>query len=160
MTSGIPFEGSNRAIWALGLRNPYTFNFDLTNGKMYINDVGQNTWEEVNRGVRGANYGWPQCEGRCTQAGTKQPTFQYNHNGGSASITGGTFYRATRFPTAYRGSYFFGDYILGKIWWIDILGKTHTFTTGAKSPVDLTVGPDGRLYYASLYEGAIYRISR
>src|SRR5205823_6118401 len=55
--------GQNRAIWALGLRNPYTFTFQPGTGRMHINDVGQNTWEEIDVGVAGANYGWPSTEG-------------------------------------------------------------------------------------------------
>src|SRR6185369_6176783 len=55
--------GDNRAIWALGLRNPFTFSFQPGAGRMFINDVGENTWEEINDGLRGSNYGWPNCEG-------------------------------------------------------------------------------------------------
>src|SRR5215211_3203824 len=55
--------GVNRAIWAMGLRNPFTFAFQQTTGRMFINDVGQNTWEEINDGIAGANYGWPSTEG-------------------------------------------------------------------------------------------------
>src|SRR5207249_8583728 len=58
-------SGDNRAIWALGLRNPFTFGFQPGTGRMFINDVGQDTWEEINEGVAGANYGWPNCEGAC-----------------------------------------------------------------------------------------------
>ena len=61
------------AIWALGLRNPYRFSFDSLTGRMLIGDVGQNTVEEVNVGVRGANYGWPACEGSCGNAGHDEP---------------------------------------------------------------------------------------
>src|SRR5262249_14360225 len=56
-------SGQNRAIWALGLRNPYTFAFHRTTGRLFINDVGENTWEEIDDGIRGANYGWPETEG-------------------------------------------------------------------------------------------------
>ena len=57
--------GVNRATWSLGLRNPFTFAFQPGTGRMLINDVGQYTWEEINEGVAGANYGWPNCEGAC-----------------------------------------------------------------------------------------------
>ena len=63
------------AIWARGLRNPYRFSFDPANGRMYIGDVGQNSVEEINIGVRGANYGWPTCEGSCATAGMTNPLF-------------------------------------------------------------------------------------
>jgi glucose/arabinose dehydrogenase len=62
--------GQNRAIWALGLRNPYTFSFQETTGRLFINDVGQDTWEEINEGVAGSNYGWPNCEGPCATPGS------------------------------------------------------------------------------------------
>ena len=65
--------GVNRAIWALGLRNPYTFAFQLVTGRMFINDVGEGTWEEVNEGIRGANYGWPDSEGPTTLPGITAP---------------------------------------------------------------------------------------
>ena len=55
--------GQNRAIWALGLRNPFTFAFQPGTGRMFINDVGQNAWEEINDGIAGSNYGWPTTEG-------------------------------------------------------------------------------------------------
>src|ERR1700752_665763 len=61
--------GLNRAIWAVGLRNPFTFSFQAGTGRMHINDVGQGTWEEVNVGTAGANFGWPTCEGTCGAAG-------------------------------------------------------------------------------------------
>src|SRR4030095_7719083 len=57
--------GNNRAIWALGLRNPFTFDFQPGTGRMFINDVGELTWEEINDGIAGSNYGWPNCEGIC-----------------------------------------------------------------------------------------------
>src|SRR3977135_3835935 len=60
--------GKNRAIWALGLRNPFTFAFQPGTGRLFLNDVGQSTWEEINDGIAGSNYGWPTCEGACTPA--------------------------------------------------------------------------------------------
>ena len=65
--------GKNRAIWALGLRNPFTFAFDPAGTEMFINDVGQNTWEEINDGLAGANYGWPETEGATTDPRFKSP---------------------------------------------------------------------------------------
>lgn len=87
--------GANRAIWALGLRNPYTFSFQPGTGRMHINDVGQNTWEEVNVGVAGANYGWPTTEGDFNQAGYPnfaRPFYAHSHGSGTFqgyAITGG-----------------------------------------------------------------------
>ena len=87
--------GNNRAIWALGLRNPFTFAFQPGTGRMFINDVGQNTWEEINDGLAGANYGWPQTEGPTTTPGHTSPLFSYGHGTGTTvgcAITGGAFY--------------------------------------------------------------------
>lgn len=71
--------GINQAIWALGLRNPFTFGFQPGSTRMHINDVGENTWEEVNLGAAGANYGWPSTEGPTTAAGITGPIFAYGH---------------------------------------------------------------------------------
>ena len=87
--------GANRAIWALGLRNPFTFAFQPGTGRMFINDVGQNTWEEINDGITGSNYGWPDTEGPTNDPEFRAPIFAYRHSGGTitgCAITGGTFY--------------------------------------------------------------------
>lgn len=151
-------RGKNRAIYAFGLRNPFTLGIDPKTGAIRINDVGQHTWEEINRGKRGANYGWPACEGRCSVTGMTNPIHQYptRHNG---AITGGVFYRGSNFPTAYVGSYFYSDYLQGFIRRLDANGKYRRFHSSAKSPVDLDVGPDGKLYYLSLFEGKVFTIS-
>src|SRR5260370_1008778 len=85
--------GKNRAIWALGLRNPFTFGIQPGTGRMIINDVGEATWEEVNDGFAGANYGWPTCEGVCspTNPNFRDPIYQYSHAEGCA-IVRGAFY--------------------------------------------------------------------
>ena len=89
--------GNNRAIWSVGLRNPYTFRFQPGTGRMFINDVGQNTWEEINDGIAGSNYGWGICEGFCAppNANFRDPLFEYGHGSSSTTgcaITGGAFY--------------------------------------------------------------------
>src|SRR5437867_3801615 len=83
--------GNNRAIWALGLRNPFTFAFQPVTGRMFINDVGQNVWEEIDDGIAGANYGWPTTEGPTTDPRFKTPLYAYQHTGGACAITGGAF---------------------------------------------------------------------
>src|SRR5258705_1189321 len=83
--------GDNRAIWALGLRNPYTFAFQPGSGRMFINDVGENTWEEVNDGIAGSNYGWPTTEGVTGNPLFRSPLYAYPH-GPACAITRGTFY--------------------------------------------------------------------
>lgn len=145
-------QGRNRAIWALGLRNPFTFAFQPGTGRMFINDVGQTSWEEINDGIAGANYGWPSAEGNEECSTYQCPLYAYNHSGGACAITGGTFYNppAAQFPQSYIGKYFFADHCAC---WIKIYDPaTQTVADFARvdtCPVDLQVGPDGRLYYLS-----------
>jgi glucose/arabinose dehydrogenase len=159
-------SGANRAIWALGLRNPFTFAFDAGSGRIYINDVGQTTYEEVNEGVAGANYGWPLSEGPTSTPGHTGPIYWYGHSASSSpkgcAITGGTFYppTATAFPSSYGGDYFFADYCTGFILVRDAAtGVVSPFATGLAFPVDLDIGPDGRLYYLSRGGALVGRIS-
>src|SRR5438128_8853829 len=86
--------GSNRAIWALGLRNPFTFAIQAGSGRMFINDVGASSWEEINDGIAGSNYGWPVHEGVANDPNFTDPIFAYPHSGPGISgiaIVGGTF---------------------------------------------------------------------
>jgi glucose/arabinose dehydrogenase len=80
--------------------------------QLYINDVGQNTWEEIDDGSAGANYGWPLTEGATTDPRFVSPIYSYDHTGGPCAITGGAFYApmTTQFPTDYVRDYFFADY--------------------------------------------------
>ena len=158
-----PFVGTPGArgeIWALGLRNPYTFAIDPTSGKLHINDVGQSSWEEVNLGQIGANYGWPNCEGlSCgTDPRYTNPIYTYSHAEGQA-VTGGAFYRKSLFPAEYQGSYFFADYLGGWIRRLDTGNQKSDFWNPQNGPVDLKVAPDGALVYLSIFEGAVYGIA-
>ncbi|MCU1266791.1 MAG: glucose/sorbosone dehydrogenase [Acidobacteria bacterium] len=158
--------GLNRAIWAVGLRNPYTFSFQPGSGRMHINDVGQNTWEEINNGVAGSNYGWPTCEGTCGTAGMTNPIYQYSSATASeCAITGGAFYNPTTatFPAQYISKYFFADYCGGWIKSLDPLsppatGAATDFATGISSPVDIQVANDGSLYYLARGTNSVFRV--
>jgi len=157
--------GQNKVIWALGLRNPYTFNFQTGTGRMFINDVGQSATEEINDGIAGSNYGWPTCEGICSNAGFRNPIYTYNHSNGTptgCAITGGVFYNpATRqFPDTYAGKYFFADYCSSFIRYIDPASPaaSNAFATDAAAPVDLQVASDGSLYYLARGTGAVYKV--
>ncbi|HEX7175225.1 MAG TPA: PQQ-dependent sugar dehydrogenase [Pyrinomonadaceae bacterium] len=162
--------GKNRAIWALGLRNPYTFAFQPVTRRMFINDVGQNTFEEVNEGLVGANYGWPDTEGPTTNPNFRTPFYYYGHGGGlfgGCAITGGTFYNPStqQFPVEYGGDYFFADYCGGWINYLTDPSNTNAvanFASGISFPVDLQVGPEGALYYlargASAGAGVVFRV--
>lgn len=121
-------------IWAYGLRNPWGFSFDRVTGNLWIGDVGQGAWEEVNRALavrgrnagRGLNFGWRVMEGAhcyrpssgCIRTGKTLPLTEYGHSGGRCSITGGFVYRGTAYPDLV-GAYLFGDYCSGEIWYVD-----------------------------------------
>lgn len=154
-------SGARGEIWAYGLRNPFTFAVQPGTGSLFINDVGQDTWEEVNRGTVGVNYGWPLSEGPTSDPAFTGPLYAYNHNGGSASIAGGAFYQGSQFPAEYTNNYFFGDYVLGFIRRLlpGDYSQASDFATGVLGPVDLKVGSDSSLYYASIFTGNIYKIS-
>ena len=172
MPEGNPFykraEGKNRAIWALGLRNPYTFAVNRDTGSVFINDVGAKLWEEVNRGVAGANYGWPEYEGRENAARYRSPIFAYPHDGpadkSGCAITGGTFYApdTNTFGPAYQNDYFFGDFCNG---WI----RTRDSRTGDVAKfaqtepygiVDIQVSEQGDLYYLHRATSSVRKISK
>lgn len=153
--------GNNRAIWALGLRNPFTFGFQPGSGRLYINDVGDHIAEELNEGFAGANYGWPNCEGPCSPADSnfRDPIYSYGHNVGCA-IVGAAFYNPTtpQFPAEYTGRYFFTDLCSGAIRTFNpVTNALASFSTGAVFPTDLLIAPDGTLYYL-LRGGGVYRI--
>jgi glucose/arabinose dehydrogenase len=115
-------EGYREEIYAYGLRNPWRFSFDAETGGLWLGDVGEGTWEEVNRVEAGGNYGWNVLEGdvcfgteeACDRNGLLPPVWAYAHNPGR-SITGGYVYRGTLLP-ALSGKYLFGDFSSGQIW--------------------------------------------
>jgi glucose/arabinose dehydrogenase len=152
--------GTNRAIWALGLRNPFSFAIQPQTTKMFINDVGEGRWEEINRGVAGANYGWPRYEGSESDPRYRNPVFAYRHgstNATGCAITGGAFYNPTtrQFPSSHVGDYFFADFCSGWIRKLDsATGAVTGFATGLSGPVDLKVSKSGILYYLSRGGGA------
>ncbi len=154
-------QGANRAIWALGLRNPFTFAFQPGTGRMFINDVGSSRFEEINDGIAGANYGWPATEGPTTDPRFVSPLHAYAH-GPACAISGGTFYNplTVRFPSTLVGDYFFTDLCGGFIRSFDPAnGTVSDFATGLPNfPVDLKVDAAGRLYFASRGDGTVYRI--
>jgi glucose/arabinose dehydrogenase len=154
--------GPNKAIWALGLRNPFTFTFQPGTGRMFVNDVGETTWEEINDGIAGSNYGWPTCEGFCQPANPafRDPLFRYGHGGGSTlgcAIVGAAFYNppVVQFPADFVGDYFFGDLCNGWIRRYDpVSNQVFDFANGITSLVDIIAAPDGSLYYLSRGSGA------
>ena len=147
--------GINRAIYAYGLRNPFTTAFQPETGLFYLNDVGQSDWEEINEGFAGANYGWPSTEGDFNPSqfpNYTPPVYAYSHDEG-CSIVGGTFYPQLngQFPSQYAGKYFFQDFCSGKMYYLDPANPAavSTFATDIEFPIDLTVDSEGSLYYLS-----------
>ncbi len=149
--------GKYQAIWALGFRNPFSMDIQSSTGKIFVSEVGQETWEEVNEVQAGKNYGWPLVEGLLTTqvapANYKDPIYAYHHgtaaNQGCA-VVGAMFYnpRQNQFPSEYVGKYFFADYCNGYIAYIDpATAVVKTFSTGVTRPLAMIVAPDGTMYY-------------
>ncbi len=178
-----PYAGSTtlrEEIWASGLRNPYRWSFDRDTGDLWIGDVGQQKWEEVDfqssASSGGENYGWRLMEGNhcynpptdCGSDTLALPIHEYGHTGGNCSITGGHVYRGTAIPEL-EGHYVFGDYCSARVWALEYDGQD------VVQLIELTqfVNGDGRVGaltavseddFGELYlidgEGDIYRIIR
>jgi glucose/arabinose dehydrogenase len=162
--------GARPEIWALGLRNPFTMAVQPGTGTLHINDVGGGLFEEVNVGVAGANYGWPNTEGNFDPAAFPQftqPLYAYAHGTGALqgnSIAGGAFYNPSSalFGQQFVGDYFFGEFVRSRIFVRDAnTGAVSTFADGTAGGgvVDVDVLPDGRLLYLSLFTGSIVQIT-
>jgi uncharacterized repeat protein (TIGR01451 family) len=161
-------------IWSYGLRNPWRYSFDSQWGELYIGDVGQGLWEEVNyqpTGEGGQNYGWRCYEGNHATANVGDcdpdtslytfPIAEYDHSNGRAAVTGGFVYRGSWHPEM-NGRYFYGDYQSGEIWSVvvDPPGAfTNTLHLDSAYRIS-TFGEDahGELYLADLNSGRIYRL--
>jgi glucose/arabinose dehydrogenase/Ca2+-binding RTX toxin-like protein len=183
-STGRTDPGKNcQETFAWGLRNPFRFAFDpnATGTRFFVNDVGQNTWEEVDQGKAGADYAWNLCEGThdnpdragsvgCAAAPYTPPVHEYNHSDtGCASVTGGAFVPNGVWPASYEGSYLLGDYVCNKIFMLTPVnggGFTRTeFASGLGSggPTAMTFGPYGSskaLYYTTYANGGeIHRLA-
>lgn len=147
--------GNSRYIYALGLRNPFTFDIHPTTGKILANDVGDTNFEEINEIIPGANYGWPNIEGLRTNqtkpSNYKDPLFTYPHNNGYCAIVGAAFYapEESKFPEDWKNQYIFGDYCKGTIHRLNpetgIVEDTLIY--GGHNISNLFVSKDGYLYY-------------
>lgn len=158
-------------IWALGLRNPWRFSFDRLSGDLWIGDVGQGSWEEIDfqptASQGGENYGWNILEGNvcysnpnCSNAGYTSPIWVYPHTNGNCSVTGGMVYRGSAQP-ALQGIYFYADYCSGVIWglrqengaWVNaqLLDTADNISSFGEDEA-------GELYLATLNGGVIHKI--
>ena len=169
-----PFADSNGCdeIWSYGLRNPWRFSFDRDTGDMFIGDVGQRTWEEIDfepADTAGVNYGWSCSEGThvfalgnaCVSPHT-DPILEYDHNNGRCSVTGGYVYRGDN--VAFNGYYFYGDYCSDQVWLAKKSGlnwETSEWVAAAgilSSISSFGEDEDGELYIADRNAGKVYRI--
>jgi glucose/arabinose dehydrogenase len=180
------FNGDATAIrskvWAYGFRNPFRFSLRPGTDRPYVGDVGRDLVEEIDVATPGANFGWP-----CYEGAAHQPTFEskpacqalyaqgpaavknalvaYDHNSNGAAVTMGPFTPSSSpFPAAYQGGFFFADYARNVIQYAatdtndSLTQAPAAFAVDAPSPVDLTFGPDGSLYYLSIVAGELHRI--
>jgi len=164
--------GARPEIWAYGLRNPWRFSFDRLTHGLWIGDVGQDSWEEVDRaaaGRGGQNYGWNVMEGPscfkpmfdCDRSGLTLPVAAYRHTEGNCTVIGGYAYRGQEFP-ALRGGYLYGDYCSGRIWVLDaaavhprpVLGLDTNFLLSSFGQDDR-----GELYVTSLSTGRLFQVT-
>lgn len=166
-----PFSGGSQQrqrVWSYGLRNPFTFDIEPGTGKIFVNDVGQSTWEEINDATNsGLNFGWPLEEGPSTDPAFTNPVYAYGRgssDGVGCAITGGTFFNpaTSSYPSTFTGNYFFLDYCSN---WINVLDFSDStavhssFATNINgSAVSLSVGNDGNLYYLSRDSDALFKI--
>jgi glucose/arabinose dehydrogenase/PKD repeat protein len=160
-------------IYALGLRNPFRFAMDpnASTTRFFINDVGLDTWEEIDLGAPDANYGWNVREGHCARASTTDcgpppqgmtnPIYDYDHSStGCASITAGAFVPRGLWPTEYNATYLFGDFVCGRVWQLipDQSGgyTAVDFASSIWGVIAFAFAQDGSpvLYYVNWYPGA------
>jgi glucose/arabinose dehydrogenase len=172
-----PFIGRSGArgeIWAYGLRNPWRFAFDRTNGNLVIADVGQNAVEEIDLGLRsgGENFGWNVTEGNdcfrpssgCSRNGLTMPMVVYGHGSGACSVTGGVVYRGRRMPFLH-GTYFYSDYCqpfvrsfrIENLGAVDQRDRTGELGRGLNRVSAFGTDSDGEAYIID-HDGEIYRI--
>jgi glucose/arabinose dehydrogenase len=158
-------------VWLYGVRNPWRFSFDRATGDLWIGDVGQNEWEEINQlqaaagGGRGANLGWNEMEathsfeGGSNPDGGVLPVFEYSHDAG-CSVTGGVVYRGSAIP-GLGGAYLFGDYCQGGVRALRVrdgrVTEERTFDVNVDQLVSFAEDAGGEVYALSL-RGGIYRL--
>jgi glucose/arabinose dehydrogenase len=167
---------SNRSkVYVYGMKHPYRFTIHPTTGELFVGDVGNLKWEEINRVRAGANLGWPCFEGENPNAfdpvcqpllnGTSPVAFgfhTYAHTDGWGAVIGGEFYTGRAFPAYYRGAYFYGDFNKGTVQSVVFnsagVPTFADFATGIPGLVQISNGPDGALYLLSVVTGSLYRV--
>ncbi len=165
-------DGARQEIWLYGLRNPWRMSFDRATGDLWIGDVGQNLWEEIDvarAGVGGANFGWNVMEGShcfrprsgCEDPALALPVTEYSHDEGGCTVIGGNVYRGTAQP-ALVGGYLFADYCSGLIWAIDAAsgGPAEPTLVADSGTTPSAFGEDeaGELYVTDLAAGTLLEV--
>ncbi len=151
-------NGDLRAIYANGLRNPYRMDLRSSTGEIFMSEVGNAEWEELNRVEQAANYGWPIYEGSSFEPGFTDPIYAYPHIENAlpsdlfgCAITGGSFYEPETqlFPADFSDKFFYADHCFGWIAYLDVeTGIDTEFATGASRLVEVKVHPlSGAIYY-------------
>lgn len=167
-----PFKNDSvnrEEIYAWGLRNPWRWSFDMANGQLWLGDVGQGQWEEIDIIQANGNYGWNTREGAhcyndptesCSSAGLIDPVAEYDHNTGGQSVTGGYVYRGNTIPEL-QGTYIYGDFTNGKIWYL----STNLASAAPQLLADTTINissfaqdNDGEVYVVN-YSGSLHKIA-
>jgi len=151
-------------IYAYGLRNPWRMSFDAQNGSLWTGDVGQGEREEINVITSGGNYGWKIFEGtscfsgNCEVPGLTAPIFEYGHDNGDRSITGGFVYRGSAIPSL-SGKYIYGDFVSGRIWALDTADNTNELVFESRlSIASFGTDNDNELYVCA-FDGTIYKLA-
>lgn len=171
-------KSAQSRIWSSGYRNPFRFALSPTTTLPYVGDVGWNAWEMLMIATPGSNFAWPCLEGpevipafavapECagvTARNTTPKELSYSHNGANASVTAGEFNMGSQFPDEMRGNFFYGDYSTREMKRVELhpdgrFRRVIDFATDVGEPVDIQFGPDGALYYLSIYSVGMRRIS-
>jgi glucose/arabinose dehydrogenase len=156
-------SGARPEIWCYGFRNPWRFAIHPQSGIVAIGDVGNESFEELNVGRAGSNYGWPRAEGSSDNTQLTGPFYGYDHKNGSASIIAGTFYTGKKFPSAFRNKLIFGDYARNFIKVIGVDNDSRTsrvrdLALGLAKPVHIFQTADEAIGYVDFHHGEIRKI--
>ena len=160
--------GGDPRVWAIGFRNPWRFSLQPESDDLFIGDVGASSYEELDIGVPGGNFGWARVEGPEPPGvpGMSYPIYSYPHTSETGhAIIAGEHANAQNFPPEYKGDFFFGDFVTKEIFRMVLDESNQPISVDvfasdtAGGPVDIRFGPDGALYYLSIHGGKLFRIS-
>ena len=161
-------EGFQKEIYAYGLRNPWRLSFDSETGELWVGDVGQNKYEEIDIIKKGGNYGWNTMEGfhcfnssNCNTEGLELPVWEYDRSRGDISITGGYVYRGSAIQQL-KGLYIYADYVSGRIWSLDMTNSNSPVNTelfDTDFPISSFGVDENQELYLCGFDDKIYKLS-